>query len=172
MMKIGRQAVVAAVAAASGAMIAAGVIETTNGARETITLGVGDTVSPFFSTKTDSVLEVRGNLIIPKRCGVGQVFLRLGKGTVFNQVSADTITVRVTRCLDSAIVVTFSPIANLNDPRYTSWTFHDSTSFAKGDSVKAYAYKKVMMRDFDHPDQTQAWLVGPPSVVVVRADQP
>lgn len=88
-----------------GALLAGGVIASSvtatviqtqsaaAGARETITVGLGDTITPKFSILTDTTLGVVGTRIVAKRCGVGMVFLRNWKGGT--QLSADTVTVNV-----------------------------------------------------------------------------
>lgn len=80
----------------------------TTGARETITLSVGDTIIPRFTVKTDSVLAVvntpAGQRIVAKACGSSFVFLRTWRGST--QLSADTVTANVPCPVDSSKVAT------------------------------------------------------------------
>jgi len=75
----------------------------TTGARETITLAVGDTITPRHTVKTDSILEVvstpAGQRIVAKRCGSSFIYLRTWRG--LTQLSADTITAIVPCPVDS-----------------------------------------------------------------------
>jgi hypothetical protein len=80
---------------------------TSSGARENITLTVGDSVNPRFSIKTDTVLAAIGNsTIVARHCGTSSIFLRVWRGV--KQLSADTITATVT-CPTSPVDTTPKP---------------------------------------------------------------
>jgi hypothetical protein len=83
-----------ALALATGAGAGAGATAlVTSGARESITVALGDTIQPRFSVKTDSVLKVVGSKIVAAKCGDSFIYLRNWKGTT--QLSADTVAVHV-----------------------------------------------------------------------------
>jgi hypothetical protein len=76
-------------AAGAGSAIA----RRTAGVHETITIAVGDSITPRFSVRTDSVLTVVGSRIVARRCGQSAIYLRTWRGAV--ALSADTITATV-----------------------------------------------------------------------------
>ncbi|MDD1678746.1 MAG: hypothetical protein LUO93_06130 [Methanomicrobiales archaeon] len=79
--------------------------------RGAIMLSQGDTISPLYAIRTDTVLGVitvvdsltlvpRG-AVVAKKCGTSAFFLRIGrrKGQMINPIlTADTVTVSVTSC--------------------------------------------------------------------------
>jgi len=96
--------VVAVVSLAAGiAAGASGAIATTHGARESISMNVGDTIIPRFSIKTDSLLGTSEGKIFAKACGTSYIYLRTIKG-VIEQVTADTIDVNIPCQLDTTAI--------------------------------------------------------------------
>ena len=84
------------VAAAALALGAGAVAVASNGARESIAVVVGDTITPRFAVRTDTVLRVVGTKILAAKCGQGMIYLRTAK--LGNYISADSITVDVSGC--------------------------------------------------------------------------
>lgn len=74
-----------------------------SGAREAITISIGDTLQPRFSIRTDTVLRVTGSRIAAVACGTSAIFLRTTLGSVV--VSADTVDVTVPCATHLAILV-------------------------------------------------------------------
>lgn len=103
-----------------GAGVAA-TVAATSGAHEAITIAIGDTLTPRFSVKTDTVLRVVGASIVAARCGTSNIFLRNWQGTT--QRSADTVDVTIP-CAPPADTLT--PVASVD------------VCFANPDSAAAY----------------------------------
>ena len=136
-----RTALVRSAFVASGAVAGAGgTYAVTSGAHEEIVVALGDSLTPRFSVKTDSILKVAGNRIVGNRCGESFIFLRLYKGAF--QVTADSIKTRV--CGDitppkvDIVTVCFSPVDPLQKygfPKYDSLG-RPLTITAKEDSMR------------------------------------
>lgn len=111
-----RTALVRSAFVASGAVAGAGgTYAVTSGAHESIVMAIGDSLTPRFSVKTDTVLKVVGNKIVANKCGKSFIFLRNFHGAV--QLTADTVDVQV--CGDvtppkvNIVFVCFSPVESL-----------------------------------------------------------
>lgn len=86
------------VAFALGASLAAslGGVRSAPPAREVVSLRIGDTLSPRYAVRTDTVLGVGPGVVVAKKCGASKVFLRLWRGNT--AISNDTVDVTVTGC--------------------------------------------------------------------------
>ncbi|MDE2022291.1 MAG: hypothetical protein KGI71_05275, partial [Patescibacteria group bacterium] len=84
---------------------------------EGVTVRVGDTLRPYYSVQTDSVLTVAPGVAIAAKCGTSKVYLRL---LLHGQrVTNDTVLVNVTGCPAPAPVLTTLTLYKLvNDTLY------------------------------------------------------
>lgn len=92
-------------------------------ARQSLTVNMGDTITPRFTVRTDSVLEIVGPNIFPRHCGTGRIFLQTLRGS--RVVIADTVTVTVKNCIAKLEVCLFPDTAILNKYHFRGDTAAD-----------------------------------------------
>ena len=119
-----------------------------SGARESITLALTDTVTPRFSVKTDTVLGVVGNSIVPRHCGTGSIYLRVWHGTT--QLSADTVTAVVSCALPPDTLAATVIVCTQND---SEWKANPLPDRKELDSAQYELAKQVAHCG---PDSTKA----------------
>lgn len=169
----GMPAVAGAGAGAAGWSVYSG------GAHESLTLAIGDTITPRFSIATDSVLKAPGGgIVVVRACGTSKIFLRNYQRQT--QRTADTVDVTVPCAVkDTAVATVGVCIANGDSAAKYGILGGDVSPTAEQlshihcDSTANLTLAAFRQREFEarHP-RIASTMLQPPNVPVVVDPDP